>query len=536
MRQPIRATIFVNFLTASGRHLDVRLIRRSRPTTEIAIRAIRPRLLTALTWALAAGGVAGLSVTLAPAQTATQDARKKLEAKQRTLTDTDKRSGELQSEVARLKEDEVAIRAQQVQTAKIIQASEAQLSIIEQRQKELEAQSDLVRGSLEQKMGSLSGLLAAMQRMGRNPPPVMITRRQDALEMVRSAKLIAASAPELAAQANVLAEQLSDFVRITDSIKQEGEKLRAEMRQLSDAQTRLATLMDLRKQTLSDRSAELTEARRKMAEYKSEAADLSEFIAKADREFAERTRLGQYERELAAAARAATTPSSSQPATDPKPKAVATVDIRPPQPAPQQPPLPPAKTKPVSPAPSPSITLAPTDRMAMASPGRLQPSIPFAEAKGRLPLPVQGRRVVGFGERTPGGSAQGIAIQTRFAAQVTAPTDGWVVYAGEFRTYGQIVIINAGGGYHILLSNLSRIDAQQGQFVLAGEPVGTMAPPPKGITPVRGGDGADGAPLLYIEFKKDNRSIDPGPWWADPGKKNASLITPQVIPPQFVPG
>ncbi len=66
-----------------------------------------------------------------------------------------------------------------------------------------------------------------------------------------------------------------------------------------------------------------------------------------------------------------------------------------------------------------------------------------------------------------------------FAAQVTSPCDGWIVYAGEFRSYGQLLIMNAGGGYHVLMAGLSQIDVQPGQFVLASEPVGTMSGAPR---------------------------------------------------------
>ena len=112
----------------------------------------------------------------------------------------------------------------------------------------------------------------------------------------------------------------------------------------------------------------------------------------------------------------------------------------------------------------------------LGSPGRIKPEIPFAEAKGRLPLPAQGRQVLAFGEKTQyGGQSKGIVLETRQGAQVTSPCDGWIVYAGEFRSYGQLLIINAGGGYHVLLAGLSQIDVQPGQFVLAAEPVGTMS-------------------------------------------------------------
>jgi septal ring factor EnvC (AmiA/AmiB activator) len=101
-------------------------------------------------------------------------------------------------------------------------------------------------------------------------------------------------------------------------------------------------------------------------------------------------------------------------------------------------------------------------------------------------------------------------LETRHTAQITSPCDGWIVYAGEFRSYGQLLIINAGGGYHVLLAGLSQITAQPGQFVLAAEPVGTMSGAPK---PTQKATRTD-APVLYVEFRKDGRPIDPDPWWA----------------------
>ncbi len=486
---------------------------------------------------------AALLATSVAAQTNPDDARRKLEANKRQLTEQDRRAGELQSELGRLKEDREALNGQLLQTAKLIQASEAQLSAIEQRIGELEAQEKLVRGSLENKKGSMSGVLAAMQRMGRNPPPVMITRREDALAMVRSAMLIASAFPELRLQANALAEQLNDLTRVMTNIRSEGDKLRAETERLAEARTRLAGLMDTKKQSLTDRQTELAQVKKASLDIKQSVSDLSEFITRLDKAVAEKTRLGEYERKLAAdeAKRAAAVPPitpEAQP-SEPVPKPVATADVKPPAPvqppaiAPSGPPTPatppPGKAKPEL---RPSIVLAPGERIAMASPGRIEPSVPFQNAKGRLPLPAQGRRVVTYGEKTQRGPFQGIAIETRFGAQVTSPADGWIVYAGEFRSYGQILIINAGGGYHILLANMSQIDATQGQFVLAGEPVGTMAPAPKGVT----GRTQEGAPLLYVEFKKDQKSIDPEPWWAEPAKKNAGLLDWNVIAPQFSPG
>ena len=102
--------------------------------------------------------------------------------------------------------------------------------------------------------------------------------------------------------------------------------------------------------------------------------------------------------------------------------------------------------------------------------------------------------------------------------QVTSPSDGWVVFSGNFRSYGQLLIINVGGGYHVLLAGLERISVELGQFVLTGEPVGVM-----GRDATLGhsfiASGPSDRPVLYVEFRKDGNSIDPTPWWASAEEK-----------------
>ena len=73
------------------------------------------------------------------------------------------------------------------------------------------------------------------------------------------------------------------------------------------------------------------------------------------------------------------------------------------------------------------------------------------------------------------------------------------------------MIINAGGGYHILLAGMERITVELGQFVLTGEPVAVMGSAPK-VASVSAFGSSD--PVLYVEFRKDGNSIDPSPWWA----------------------
>lgn len=128
---------------------------------------------------------------------------------------------------------------------------------------------------------------------------------------------------------------------------------------------------------------------------------------------------------------------------------------------------------------------------------------PFTGARGNLPLPVRGRLVTQFGERNQFGTRnRGLSVATRAQAQVIAPYDGRVLFAGPFRSYGQLLIISHGEGYHSLIAGMSRIDGVVGQWLLAGEPIGRMGR----------NDGT--APVLYVELRRNGVPINPLPWLA----------------------
>ena len=110
-----------------------------------------------------------------------------------------------------------------------------------------------------------------------------------------------------------------------------------------------------------------------------------------------------------------------------------------------------------------------------------------------------------------GGQEKGMSISARPGAQITAPCDGWVVYAGPFRNYGQLLILNAGDGYHVLLAGMDRISVDLGQFVVTGEPVAVMGGRTQSPAAIATGSGQ---PILYVEFRKDGTPVDSSPWWA----------------------
>lgn len=462
------------------------------------------------------------------------EARRRLEESERRLADSRKAEQGLSADVGRLQADREKLNCQLIDMAQLIQQGEGRLTTIEGRLGGLEVQERFLRGSLTERHGSILRLLSAMQRMGRNPPPVMITRREDALLMVRSAMMLAAAFPQIRDQATRLAGELADLGRIIGETRTEGEKLRAETQRLAEQRVRLTGLLEEKRTSLADRQQSLDNIRREAAEITRSVGDLNELITRLDKVVTQQAiATEQAAAQQAAAEQAAKQKAANQQVAAAQPSVEAVVaDAAPVPNAAQPPPLRPgdvgvpavinpstgsgeqqvalAAPPPPTVEPPNAVTLAPANRkLASLDAGRIRPAIPFAKAKGRLPLPANGKRIIAFGDKAQTSKSNGIVLETRPGAQVTAPSDGWIVFAGVFRSYGQILIINAGDGYHILLAGLSQIDVQLGQFVLAGEPVGLMS----GASRDAKAKPPASAPVLYIEFRKDGRSIDPAPWW-----------------------
>jgi septal ring factor EnvC (AmiA/AmiB activator) len=369
---------------------------------------------------------------------------KRLEAEKRRLDAEEKR---LQAEKSKTDGEIERISARLIETGKRIQRIEANESRIEAKLAKLDIDEKKLRSTLEERHGTLSALLAALQRMGRNPPPVMVTRREDALTMVRSAMLLSSAFPELRSQAVGLANELKSLDAVIRSGRAERENLEAEKKNHEKERIRLAGQQEEKRRISARDQVKLEGVRQEFARIE----DL----------------LQRLEKGTAAASGKASGQELA--------------------------------------------VLAPSGEKS-ARPRRIKPPVPFDQAKGTLQLPAQGRRYLSFGQKTIHGTlSKGIGIQTRLGGTVLAPCDGLIVYAGEFRTYGQLLIISPGGGYHVLLAGLSQIDVQVGQSVLMGEPVGAMA--------AKSPAAQDGGPVLTVEFRKDQRPIDPDPWWADTSRR-----------------
>lgn len=376
----------------------------------------------------------------------------------------------LEAEIAVLKTDRARLNGSLIETAEKLRATEDRIRSLEQRLDGLQNNEGAIRRSLDARRSVIVEVLAALQRMGRRPPPAVLVRPEDMLESVRTSMLLGAVLPELRAETEALATDLAELVALKRIIASDRETLRRELAGLASDQNRLDALVAARQGQLADAEKAFSGQREKATELASQARTLMELIDRMEREGAPR---GSEDARSTADARS-TLESRGAPEAGTRERFAA---------------------------------------LALRDPARLSPKIPFADARGASPRPVSGEEVRAFGASDGyGGTTRGISITTRPKAVVVSPADGWVAFAGPFRSFGRLLIINAGGGYYILLAGMDHVSVNVGQFVLAGEPVATMGE----TSPLSIATGAveTSDPVLYVEFRKDGGSIDPGPWWA----------------------
>ena len=363
----------------------------------------------------------------------------------------------LKADIAVIGQDRSKLNAQLIDIAAQVRGVETRIGDAEARLRPLDSREAQVRGSLDSRRLEIVEVLAALQRAGRRTPPALLVRPEDALQSLRTAMLLGSVVPELRGRAEKLAGDLTELVSLRKAIATERDALALDRDKLREDQTRLAALIDerQRKQSSFEKDME-TEGARAIA-LSRQVDTLQGLIAK-------------MELDVKSAAKAAAT-ASLQGAPAGKP-----------------------------------------NQGALKDPARMSPAIAFASAKGLFAMPVNGSKIREYGGSDgAGGVEKGISLAARAGAQVTTPCDGWVVYAGPFRSYGQLLILNAGGGYHVLIAGMERISVNIGQFVLTGEPVATMGTTSQ-VASILAANASQ--PVLYIEFRKDGTPIDPGPWWA----------------------
>ena len=372
--------------------------------------------------------------------------------------DSAEAQAKLRGEIEVLAQDRRKFNVQLIDTAARVREVEANISTAQNRLDRLNEQERALQKTLEQRRAVIVEVIATLQRIGRQPPPALVVSPEDALGAVRTAITLGAVLPEMRGQADTLAGDLSALLNVRQEIVAQRERLTGDLDRLGREQLRVSLMMDQRQKKQTNAEQALAGERQRATDLARQVDSIKDLITK-------------LEAGLDSAKRASRDAD----------RGIANDATHP-------------------------------ELAALSDPGRLTPAIAFADMRGHLHLPVNGARIREFGGADgSGGTQKGLSIAARPGGEITAPCDGWVVYAGRFRSYGQLLILNAGGGYHVLLAGMERISVDLGQFVLTGEPVAVMGGGSQG--PPTGTSGPK-QPVLYVEFRKDGAPIDPSPWWA----------------------
>lgn len=363
---------------------------------------------------------------------------------------------ELRRRAQALSKELADLNREMVAAARAAQEHEEALSELEARLTELKAAEETSAVALDRRERQLVGVLTAVQRLAWRPTEALIAQPHSPAQTVRSAILLRAALPKIEEDADALRRELDELSALRADIARKRQQAAQTQAKLNAEQRQLQTMARRKQQLQAQAEEKGHDADRRLARLGAEAEDLRDLLARLEEERKRREEEEKKRRDAEAREAAA--------------RAAARQAAKPP----------------------PEPTHPPHDGAARS----------FTAAKGDMPLPARGRIVAQFGQTTDHGiSHKGISIETRGDAQIVAPHDGQVVFAGPFRGYGQLLIIEHSEGYHTLLAGMARIDSPVGQRLTAGEPVGVMGQ-------------SDGKPTLYFELRRNGQAVNPLPWLA----------------------
>ena len=426
-----------------------------------------------------------LAVTPAAGQTAPDD---KLKAVEQKLEAGKQQSDQLDKQAATLAAERARLQDASVSAAKSAQDYEGRLTELEGQLKTLDAQAAAKLSALAADQKREAALLSALEKLSQNPPEAMLFGPSSPVDQVRGAMLLGAAVPQLEAEAKALQATIAEAKRLKAEIQAKRTEMTQKQAALDAERTRIG-IMIRQKAALEGQAREAQgQTQKKLAALSVEASDLKDLITRLERERQERAeaerRRAEEARERAEQAAAAKAEARRKQAEAASRDSLAGNGA-------------PRDTMSGG-TESAAIAVAPPER-----PKGIDPLAPRGGGRklepGKYAVPVAGEIVKRFGDSDGYQDAKGLTIRTRPAAQVIAPFDGQIMFAGPFKGYGQILIIDHGGGYHSLLAGIDQIEASVGQRVVAGEPVGVMK-------------SGEPNPSLYLELRRQGQPINPLLW------------------------
>jgi septal ring factor EnvC (AmiA/AmiB activator) len=393
-----------------------------------------------------------LAAQTAAAQNSVDDkSRSELEEIEKKLEERQREEKRLKNEVGARDREVKALRLRMIETANALQDAEKRIADINVETARLESEERDLLVTLRKRKSDLGDVLGALQSLERARPPALLVAPEDAASAARIALLLADAAPDLEAKAAEVGDALERLKNVRLALDEERANFEKTNEEVEDRRRVLAAL-------LKTKQDERDVARRLAAAAQGETAAL------AARALTLREVLGRLER----LARSVT---------------------------PRLKPPPPTQDAPASPTPA--------TRSTVRGPSlKFIPSRPFASAKGALRPPVVGDITGRFGAVRPeGGKFEGVRFAAAADAIVTAPYEGNIVFARPWDRVGNLMVMDVGGGYHILLIGVGAFLVEEGQNVAAGEPIGVMS-----------GNGTETLADLDLEVRKDREPVNPLLW------------------------
>ncbi|CAK0752803.1 murein hydrolase activator [uncultured Gammaproteobacteria bacterium] len=430
--------------------------------------------------------------------------RQELRRIEDTLTSEKSRRDSLERQSGSLERELGELRARLVRMADEAARADQDLTELEQKLEGLAGDEQVQTQHLEADRARIVELLAALQRLALVPPEALLVRPGAPVEAVRAAMLLRAAVPALNQRTVAVINSLRQLAITRRQLAEHKQRVAKARATLTERQRDLSKLVERREVLLQRTEAEKVEAAARMAKLTAQASDLRQLLERleAERKEAERREAERKEAERRATdRRTASQRAAEQLLADERAKVEAAEAQRKDETSVE---AASSSGEAVGSTPGTAVAVEAT-QTASATPAVATPAVVPTKA-GDPRLPVAGRVVIGYGERdTQGGTSRGLHLVVRPAAAVVSPYSGTVRFAGPFKTFGHLLIVEHSNGYHSLLAGLGSIDVAVGQKVTAGEPVGAMA------------DQADGAPELYFELRRNGQPINP---WRVPGARD----------------
>ena len=400
--------------------------------------------------------VAGLTAG-AYTEPASAQSRGELEKLENEIKATRGREAELNQKSRALAKELDSLRKRLIAGARASLAGEARLTRLETDLKKTKATVRTRERALLQRRRQLTATLSVLERLSRNPPRALMLSHGKPIEVVRRTMLLRATLPTIQNRANDLREEIGELNETRTALAEQLAELRDAGRDHQSLKNQLEKLIARKDTLLKQTEAEKRQISRRMKKLARETRNLKELFQRLEEDRPPPPRTAPF---------AGREPDAQRPPQVPSPRQSA--------------------------------------RLAVPKPALLRPF----PRRGPITFPARGHITRRYGENTGyGNTSRGITIETRPAARIIAPHDGRVVFAGPFRGYGQILIIEHDGGYHTLLAGLAQVDGSVGQWLLAGEPVGVMA------------RSKGGTPQLYVELRRGGQPVNPQPWFAQSTSK-----------------